>query len=128
MISSSMKMNSKLAFVKATIEYFIGQLTEHHRFCLIKFNQEVNLVTNGLLTMTPENKNLILQLLRDDIRAEGSTNISDALFTAIGILKNRKEDEQSRISSVMLFTDGLANAGLRGQKFMQVQYQTIHAG
>lgn len=101
--SSSMKMNSKLAFVQATIEYLITQLTEAHRFCLIQFNQDVDVVTNGLVSMTAENKKLVLGLLRG-IKAEGSTNISEALFTAIGILNQRKLQEQSRLSSVMLFT------------------------
>ncbi len=61
--SASMKMNNKLAFVQATIEYLISKLSDHHRFCLIKFNQDVALVTNGLLPMTPENKTKVRTLL-----------------------------------------------------------------
>jgi Mg-chelatase subunit ChlD len=131
--SSSMRMNNKLAFVKATIQYLVEQLTESHRFCLIEFNHEVNTVTEGLLVMSETNKKIVLENLKK-IRPEGSTNISDALFTAIDILKKRPPQEAARISSVMLFTgksflsvlklrskilDGLANAGLRGNKFLQ---------
>jgi hypothetical protein len=143
--SSSMRMNDKLAYVKATIQYFIEQLSDTHRFCLIEFNHEVNKVTDGLLEMNETNKKLVLENLKK-ITPEGSTNISDALITAINILKDRPGTESSRISSVMLFTgkaqrvlsitrffpfsfsfnqnpssaflDGLANAGLRGQKLI----------
>lgn len=110
-----MRLSHKLAFVQATIEYLISKLTEAHRFCLIKFNQEVSMVTNGLLPMTPENKQKTRSLLHD-IKPQGTTNISDALFTALGVLSNRPD--KNRISTIMLFTDGLSNAGLRGKTFM----------
>lgn len=114
--SSSMKTNKKLAFVQATIEYLIYNLNCIHRFCLIKFNQEVNLVTNGLIEMTSENKKKILILLHE-IKPQGQTNISDALFTSVGILSNRHPDEQNRVSTIMIFTDGLSNTGLTGKAF-----------
>lgn len=116
--SSSMRLDQKLAFVKASIQFFISKLSKQHRFCLIEFNHEVNIVTNGLLEMTKENKSRVLNCLHD-IKPEGSTNISDALFLALDVLKERTEGEVLRISSIMLFTDGLANAGLRGKKFIE---------
>ena len=70
--SASMKLNNKLAFVLATIEYLINKLNDHHRFCLIKFNQEVSLVTNGLLSMNDENKDRVRSLLHD-IKPQGKT-------------------------------------------------------
>jgi len=109
-----MKQNGKLAFVQATIEYIISQLNENQRFCLIQFNQEVALLTNDLIPMSPENKKEVQSQLKE-IKAHGSTNISDALFTALGIIQKRQE--QNRVSSIMLFTDGHANVGLRGSKF-----------
>jgi uncharacterized protein with von Willebrand factor type A (vWA) domain len=104
--SSSMKMNNKLAFVQATLEFMISQLNESHRFCLITFNHEVTDITQGLLVMTEENKAKVRQCLKN-IKAEGSTNISEALFTAISTLKERKHPESNRISTVMLFTGSL---------------------
>eukprot|EP01114_Cavostelium_apophysatum_P017474 TRINITY_DN5198_c0_g1_i5.p1 TRINITY_DN5198_c0_g1~~TRINITY_DN5198_c0_g1_i5.p1 ORF type:complete len:573 (+),score=118.31 TRINITY_DN5198_c0_g1_i5:213-1931(+) len=126
--SSSMRTNYKLAFVQATIEYLISQLDSHHRFCLIEFNHEVNVVTDGLVVMSTENKRAVVEKLRN-VKAEGSTNISDALFRAIDILKNRWPSEHSRISTVMLFTDGLANVGLCGRKFTAaLQAMTLPPG
>jgi Mg-chelatase subunit ChlD len=101
--SSSMKISNKLAFVQATIEFLIGQLEQEHRFCLIQFNHEPSLVTDGLVRMTAVNKKEILKNLHSII-AEGSTNISEALLKAIGILKTRPQNEQTRISSILLFT------------------------
>jgi Mg-chelatase subunit ChlD len=68
--SASMRLSHKLAFVQATIEYLISKLNEAHRFCLIKFNQEVSMVTNGLLAMTTENKQKSRSLLHD-IKPQG---------------------------------------------------------
>jgi len=115
--SSSMRAENKLDFVKATIEYLISQMNVLHRLCLIEFNQTVNLVTNGLLPMSNENKQWLLSFLRK-IKPEGSTNLSDALFTAVGVLKSRKEYEKPKCSTVLLFTDGLANDGIKGEKFL----------
>eukprot|EP01117_Protostelium_nocturnum_P016062 TRINITY_DN628_c0_g1_i1.p1 TRINITY_DN628_c0_g1~~TRINITY_DN628_c0_g1_i1.p1 ORF type:complete len:633 (+),score=138.85 TRINITY_DN628_c0_g1_i1:536-2434(+) len=116
--SSSMKMDNKLAFLQATIEYLIHQLSPCHRFGLLTFNQEVTMITPGLLEMNADNKMQVSDLLKQ-IKAEGSTNISDALLTAIGILNSRDPSEQHRASSIMLFTDGLANIGLRGCRFLK---------
>lgn len=115
--SQSMGLDNKLAFVKATIDYFVSQLDETHRFCLCVFNQGVDMVTGELLPMTTENKQLVLDKLRT-VSADGSTNISEALLTCLTVLQSRDSAEQaSRVASVLLFTDGLANAGVRGAEF-----------
>ena len=110
--SSSMKLNNKLAYVQATIEYLISELREWHRFGLIQFNQDSQ-VLSPLVEMTPENKSDILRKLRT-IKAEGSTNLSQPLIQAISELHHRAGNDRFRISSIMLFTDGLANTGLKG--------------
>ncbi len=151
--SSSMRMDNKLAFVQATIEYLISKLDESHRFCLIQvfnrssllfdnqilssfisvhlfltvvsfslevssylshcpqFNQEVELVTEGLMVMNRQNQEKVVQLLHN-VKPEGSTNISDALFCAIELLKKRSPDEHNRISSIMLFTGKISDSVL----------------
>jgi Mg-chelatase subunit ChlD len=115
--STSMGLDSKLAFVKATIDYFVSQLDETHRFCLIVFNQNVDMVTGELLPMTIANKQLVLEKLRS-VTAEGSTNISEALATCLGVVQTRPAEEvKARTASILLFTDGLANAGARGADF-----------
>jgi Ca-activated chloride channel family protein len=115
--SSSMKFDNKLAFVLATIEFCISQLESHHRFSLIMFNHQVTQITNGLIPMTPENKSSVLSKLQT-IEATGSTNIGDALITALDVLNTRQDT--SILSSVMLFSDGLSNAGLSSGELQNV--------
>ena len=56
----------------------------------------------------------MLKELLEGIDGSGSTNITDAIFEAAKIL-NQRED-QSRISSILLITDGLSNRGLGGDE------------
>lgn len=115
--SSSMRLEQKLKFVKATIEFIVSKLNENHRLCLVIFNHDVEILTEGLLEMNSENKKKVLLLL-NSIQSSGSTNISEALITSLSILENRESLESDRLSSVMLLTDGLANVGLRGNQFL----------
>ena len=138
--SESMQNDGKLAYVQATIDYLIAKLGKEHRLCLIKFNQQVTMLTTGLQDLVPQNKTTISQSLKE-IQPEGTTNISDALFTGLKVLKERPSTEHSRLSFVMLFTgssyrnsfqsfsDGIATDGLRGTSFMtSLKDYTIPSG
>jgi len=54
----------------------------------------------------------------ENLTASGSTNISEALMEGIKILNNREEVTKSRISTIMLITDGLSNMGLSRDEMM----------
>jgi len=105
-----MRVNSKLAFVQATIEYLLSVLDENQTFSLVTFNHEVEVLAT-LLPCVEENKVKIMSLVRG-LQASGSTNISGALFESTKILNSRGTSEENRISTVMLFTDGLSTRGL----------------
>lgn len=109
-ISASMRVNSKLAFVQATIEYLLSVLDENQTFSLVTFNHEVEVLAT-LLPCVEENKEKIMTLVHG-LQATGSTNISGALFESTKILNSRGVAEENRISTVMLFTDGLSTRGL----------------
>jgi len=111
--SSSMVMDEKMAFVLATVEFFISNLSPLHRFSLIQFNDTVEEITDGLEHMTTQNRTRLSTKL-SKIQAAGSTNIGGAMHSAINILTSRPAEEQSRLAAVFLFTDGMANVGLRG--------------
>lgn len=113
--SASMKVENKLVCVKASIEYMVSQLNVNHRFCLIGLNQKIRDVTNGLQIINKVNKESIVNQLKA-IEAEGSTNISDGLLTAFQIVKSR--EDQTRLPTIFLFTDGLSNVGLQGDQLM----------
>jgi len=55
----------------------------------------------------------------ESIQASGSTNISDALFAGTKILMERDEIMKHRISTLMLITDGLSNAGLSSEETLE---------
>merc|ERR1719436_764075 len=49
-----------------------------------------------------------------NIRASGGTHLSGGLLEGLKMVKNRKKEEANEICSVLLFTDGEANQGIRG--------------
>lgn len=104
-----MRVDSKLAFVQATIEYLLSKLEAMHTFSLIVFNHEVCVLAE-LFPCTPANKETILRLIHG-LNASGPTNISEALFAGARILAGRGQGH-GRVSTLMLFTDGLSNQGL----------------
>lgn len=116
-ISASMRVDSKLAFVQATIEYLLSKLTAKQTLSLVTFNHEVRTLTS-LMPCTSENKKHIVELVKN-LEALGSTNISEALFTGTSILARRESVERSSIGSLMLFTDGLSNQGLSTDATLQ---------
>eukprot|EP01121_Diplochlamys_sp_Union-15-3_P008247 TRINITY_DN2177_c0_g2_i1.p1 TRINITY_DN2177_c0_g2~~TRINITY_DN2177_c0_g2_i1.p1 ORF type:complete len:503 (-),score=63.46 TRINITY_DN2177_c0_g2_i1:138-1646(-) len=109
-ISASMNVEDKLFFVICTIEYLISKLDSHHRFSLIAFNHTTSVEIN-MIPVTPENKTAIRDCL-NRLQPSGATNIPLALFKGLELLGAREEAEKSRISTIMLFTDGLSNRGL----------------
>jgi hypothetical protein len=121
-ISASMNLECKLAYVKATIQYLLIKLTENHRFTLIVFNHNVQTLVE-LATMTNENKQRILEILTA-LEASGSTNMAEALLRGIDILQRRPAHEQSRLSTIMLFTDGLSNRGGATKSTFEVLQET----
>jgi len=73
-ISGSMKIDQKLAHVQSTMHAITEQLTENHRFSLVTFNSDVDVVTDrvlndndahGLIPMTPQNRELVISEFRN---------------------------------------------------------------
>jgi len=109
-VSASMRDDAKLAFVQATIEYLLSVLDENQTFSLVTFNHEVRVLAT-LLKCVAENKAHVMNLV-NGLQATGSTNIGGALEASSQILTSRGSTAESRISTVMLFTDGLSTRGL----------------
>jgi len=105
-----MRVDAKLSFVQATIQYLLSVLDENQTFSLVTFNHEVQVLTS-LLPCTKENKRAIMSMV-EGLQATGSTNISGALFESTKILNSRGLAEENRISTLMLFSDGLSTRGL----------------
>lgn len=103
--------------MQATIEYLLEKLDENQTFSLIAFNHDVVTLAE-LLPCSEQNKASVLELVHG-LEASGSTNISEALFVGTRILAKRGEEGQRRVSSLMLFTDGLSNRGLSTHATLQ---------
>lgn len=117
-ISASMTLESKLTYVKATIQYMLTKLDERHRFSLIVFNHNVQTLCENLV-MNSVNKQHVLKLL-EPLEPTGSTNMADALIRGIEILQRRPHNETNRPSSIMFFTDGLSNRCTSGRSILEV--------
>lgn len=100
---------SKLAFLRASFEYVLSKLDENQTFTLIAFNHEISVLTK-LVPCTKDNKTKILEIVKSLIPS-GSSKIFNALHAAAEILKDRPGSQKNRISSVLLFTDGLSIGG-----------------
>lgn len=64
--------------------------------------------------MTADGKLLAEQAVRR-VRERGRTNLSGGLLAALEALYHIKEDNASLVESVLLFTDGKANVGIKDQ-------------
>jgi Mg-chelatase subunit ChlD len=126
-ISASMNLDSKLSFVKATIEYMLSKLHDCHRFSLVVFNHNVHTMFENL-PMTEINKQRVRELLLT-LEANGSTNMAEALVRGLQILQRRPPPEAVHPSVVMLFTDGLSNRCASGRSILDtLQEVTLPQG
>lgn len=118
--SNSMKKDSKLVSVLATIEYMLDVLSENDRLALVQFNETASILYD-LDYLTMENKTKVLKILQT-IRTHRNTNIHDGLFTALSILNSRNEIKLP-ISRILLLTDGHSNYGFENNEILQQMKQ-----
>lgn len=65
-----------------------------------------------LTAMTPDGKLRAEQAIHR-VRERGQTNLSGGLLAALEALYRIKADDAALVESVLLFTDGKANVGIR---------------
>lgn len=105
--SGSME-GEKLNLVKASLSFMVEQLQNGDKLSLVTFDTQVK-TEFAELAMDSEGKSKALKVIRS-INAGSSTNLSGGIFEGYNIMKKRKV--QTEISSILVFTDGLANYGL----------------
>lgn len=105
-VSGSMQ-GRKLTQAKAAGEAILASLRPIDRFRLIDFSTDVRAFRDEWTTATTENLRSARRYLAD-LRAEGSTNISEALRTALEV---RRTD--GRLPLVVFVTDGEPTVGER---------------
>lgn len=105
--SGSME-GDKLALVQASMSFVVEQLKKDDVLTLITFDTYVKTEFTQLKMSEKGKKEALDAIL--SINAGSSTNLSGGLLKGYKILSERKDAPE--ISSLLLFTDGLANYGL----------------
>jgi len=105
--SGSMK-GEKLTLVKEACTFIVQELQEDDCFCLVTYDTNV-IVDFPVQRMTEDNKKVVLTCITN-INDGSSTNLSGGLVK--GIEEAKGSASGNKVSSIWLFTDGLANAGI----------------
>lgn len=99
----------KLKLVKTTLEFVVSQLTAKDRLCLVVYDDKVDLVF-PLTFVSSENKTDIMGKIQS-VQTKGSTNLCGGLLKGMQIVMERA-GAKADVASVLLLTDGMANAGI----------------
>jgi Mg-chelatase subunit ChlD len=111
--SGSMDEGQKLINVKKSMNFILPLLTEQDQISLVTFadDAKTHITRNAV---TPENKQA-LEYKIQQMRADGSTNLSAGLLTASDIFAQPRTDAVDRKQGLILLTDGHANIGIRDE-------------
>ncbi|MEP6835148.1 MAG: VIT domain-containing protein, partial [Gemmatimonas sp.] len=107
-VSGSMS-GGKLAQAKAAGRQLLNTLTADDRFRLVDFSTDVHAFRDNFVPATRANISAAQDYL-DNLKAEGSTNISGALQDA---LEAARRQSTERLSLMLFVTDGEPTVGLR---------------
>eukprot|EP01119_Soliformovum_irregulare_P024070 TRINITY_DN8554_c0_g2_i1.p1 TRINITY_DN8554_c0_g2~~TRINITY_DN8554_c0_g2_i1.p1 ORF type:complete len:681 (-),score=165.79 TRINITY_DN8554_c0_g2_i1:30-1832(-) len=99
---------AKIALVKETLKFVVNQLKSEDYFGVVLYDSNVEVLLRPL-AMDAEGKRKAL-LAADGIVTKGTTNLSGGLFQ--GLSEISKSPSKNEVSALLLFTDGLANAGV----------------
>jgi Ca-activated chloride channel family protein len=106
--SGSMQAEKKIDFAKAAIHDVLAQLTTNDRFALVSFSDNA-IVHSPIVAINPANRENLNRIV-DTIPADGSTNMSDGLQSALKLLNDNHDNE--RVKKALLLSDGQANQGI----------------
>jgi Ca-activated chloride channel family protein len=106
--SGSMQAEKKIDFAKAAIHDVLAQLTPNDRFALVSFSDNA-IVHSPIVAINPANRENLNRIV-DTIPADGSTNMSDGLQSALKLLSDKHDNE--RVKKALLLSDGQANQGI----------------
>ncbi len=111
--SGSMEDQNKLVNVKKSMSFILPLLTERDQISLVTFDDaaKTHLTRNAV---NGENKQA-LEYKIQQIRTDGSTNLSAGLLTAGGIFEQGLAEAAERKQGIIVLTDGHANMGIRDE-------------
>ena len=113
-ISGSMS-GTKIVQTRQAMHAILSQLRPGDLFNIVLFNNAVSQWKTDAVQVTNGNIQDAKAFVDDRVRAGGSTNINDALLTALKLLKNTANQQSSAIAGkvpmVLFLTDGQPTAG-----------------
>jgi Mg-chelatase subunit ChlD len=111
--SGSMEEGNKLLNVKKSMSFILPFLTEQDQISLVTFADDAKThITRN--PVTAENKQA-LEYRFQQMRPDGSTNLSAGLLTASDIFAQPRTDTVDRKQGLIVLTDGHANIGIRDE-------------
>jgi Ca-activated chloride channel homolog len=103
--TSGSMSGEKIDKARAALKFGVESLGDRDRFNVISFSGEEHLMKAGLIQADRDGKQAGLRFI-DDLRAEGGTNINDALMAAL-----KQFQSSERPAMVVFLTDGLPTVG-----------------
>ncbi|KAG2385519.1 hypothetical protein C9374_003334 [Naegleria lovaniensis] len=114
---------SKIELVKSTLAFMFDQLKPTDRVALVEFDSSV-ITTLAFTNMNEDGKQKAKQVA-NNIHAGTCTNLSGGLFEGLRLIKQRTACNE--VTSILLFTDGLANEGITNTtEIVSKMNTTIH--
>jgi Mg-chelatase subunit ChlD len=114
-VSASMS-GEKIQLVRETLIFIIDELQEKDRLCLIKFDDNSNILTN-LTPMTSEFKEKFKNIVNKEIQSCGMTNIRLGIEDGYDVLFAR--NFVNDVTSMFLLSDGQDTEGNRMSVFQK---------
>ncbi|CAH1794595.1 unnamed protein product [Owenia fusiformis] len=103
---------SKMEQARDALIVILGQLEENDGFAILLFDDKVVLWNQQIVQATAANINAAKSWARENVVADGSTNINDALITGITIMKSVVSDSVQKAPIIVFLTDGEPTAGV----------------
>jgi uncharacterized protein YegL len=102
----------KIKLVKASLHFMVQQLKAQDHISIVTFDSEVETLL-GITQMNMDGKELAKKKI--DTIVDGScTNLSGGIFQGYDVLQDRVDS--TKVCSMLLFTDGIANEGITATK------------
>ncbi len=120
-VSGSMS-GAKLVQAKAAGRQLLNSLSSSDRFRVIAFANDVEEFADGWTTATSQGRARAARWI-DDLRANGGTNIGDALERALEV-----ESGRDRLSLVLFLTDGAPTVGERRPERLAARAAELRGG
>jgi Ca-activated chloride channel family protein len=110
--TSGSMQGKKIKQAKDALKFCIHSLREGDRFNIITFASTIDYFKDTLISATESNVNAALKFV-DEIEANGGTNINDALFLALRMLKiHTIYTDSGRPRMIVFLTDGEPTEGV----------------